>query len=147
MLINHAVGKENNVGCFAVSSRENIYFPNIILLHILICIFFFLSSGLFSFYLVFAVLGSHDICEAKLSLTPWILEFASIILYIEGDRSGKRKRNETGLRKIFSNVWSSFEKELAESVMCLNYFIVELIWKINFFLLFKLSDNNFFEVI
>ena len=34
MLINHAVGKENNVECFAVSSRENIYFPNIILLHI-----------------------------------------------------------------------------------------------------------------
>lgn len=44
-------------------------FPNIILLHILICIFF-LSSRLFNFYLVFAVLGSHDICEAKLSLIP-----------------------------------------------------------------------------
>lgn len=146
MLINHAIGKENNVECFAVSSRENIYFSkyNLITYPNL---YFFLSLRLFNFYLVFAVLGSHDICEAKLSLTPWILEFVSIILYIERDRSRKKKRSETGQRKIFSNVWSSFEKELAESVMCLNYFIVELMWKINFFLLFKLSDNNFFEVI
>lgn len=119
-------------------------FPNIILLHILICIFKFRSI---QFYLVFAILCSHDICEAILSLTPWILEFASIILYIEGDKSRKRKRSEAGQRKIFSSVWSSFEKELAESIMCLNYFIVELMWKINFLLLFKLSGNNFFEAI
>lgn len=36
---------------------------------------------------------------------------------------------------------------MTESIMCLNYFIVELMWKINFLLLFKLSGNNFFEVI
>lgn len=35
---------------------------------------------------------------------------------------------------------------MTESIMCLNYFIVELMWKINF-LLFKLSGNNLFEVI
>lgn len=71
MLMNHSAGKENNVDCFAVSSRkrENTYFskdnlvthPNL---------YFFLSLALFSFYLLLLYSKCHDLCEATLSLSP-----------------------------------------------------------------------------
>lgn len=71
MLMNHSAGKENNVECFAVSSRkrENTYFskdnlvthPNL---------YFFLSLALFSFYLLLLYSKCHDLCEATLSLSP-----------------------------------------------------------------------------
>lgn len=70
MLMNHSAGKENNVECFAVSSRkrENTYFSKDNLVTHLICIFFKFSS--IQFYLLLLYSKCHDLCEATLSLSP-----------------------------------------------------------------------------
>lgn len=121
---------------------ERKYFPKTIFLYVLICIFFqkiqfYSIFTLFSLYLV-----GLDFCEAKLYLSPWIFEFAFVILYIEGIEVGRERERRHRTQKNISsyNFQSNLKKTFLKFLKsCRVNHVYEVfyhgtyMWKITFF--------------
>lgn len=122
---------------------ENIFQRQSFYISSFVFFFFFQKIQFYSIFTLFSLYSvGLDFCEAKLYLSPWIFEFAFVILYIEGIEVGRERERRHRTQKNISsyNFQSNFKKTFLKFLKsCRVNHVFELfypgtyMWKITFF--------------
>lgn len=111
------MGKKRNImECFAVSNRKKIFSKDNLFICPHLYFFFFQKIQFYSIFTLFSLyLVGLDFCEAKLYLSPWIFEFAFVILYIEGIEVGRERERRHRKQKNISSY--NFQSNLKKTFL------------------------------